>query len=93
MCVHVCAAKFEEAEENVPSIAALSDLTTMPYPAETVHQTEVLVLDKLGWTLTVVTPVHFIGMFFKMVRAHRLQLCFNAPHTHPHSWLRALLSL
>jgi hypothetical protein len=71
MCCLVIAAKYEEAEENVPHLNALNDLATIQYSADVAHQTEVLVLEKLDWTLSVVTPVHYIGMYFKMVRTPR----------------------
>ncbi len=64
----VFAAKVEEAEEKVPNLVALNDMTTTVYPIEIVHQTEVLVLEKLSWSLTAVTAVHFLGVFFRMVR-------------------------
>ena len=67
MCCLTIAAKYEEAEEHVPSLAGLNDLVTVPYLPEVAHQTEVLVLERLGWTLSVVTPVHFIGLYFRMV--------------------------
>ena len=77
MCCLVIAAKYEEAEENVPSISALNDLAPMTYTPEMAHQTEVLVLERLGWTLTVVTPVHYIGLYVRSVCS-----IYNDEHVH-----------
>lgn len=62
-CCFIIAAKYEEAEERVPCSAAVSDFVNKAYPPEVINQTEVLILEKLGWACTVVTPLHFLGHF------------------------------
>lgn len=63
MACFLLAAKYEEAEERVPSAKALNDQASNVYPPKLVHQMEVLVLTRLNWCLTVVSPCHFLGYF------------------------------
>lgn len=64
MCCLLVAAKYEEAEENVPTVAHLNEYANNSYKPEIIHRMEVKVLEKLGWSLTVITPLHFLGYFF-----------------------------
>lgn len=67
VCCFIIASKYEEAEENVPSAGALSDFVNRVYAPEVIHQTEVLVLEKLDWCCTVVTPLSYLGQFAAQV--------------------------
>lgn len=62
-CCLMIAAKYEEAETRVPCVAVLSDFVGGVYTTQDINHTEVLVLQKMGWACTVVTPMHFLGHF------------------------------
>ena len=57
------AAKYEEAEENVPSSAELNEFAQHEYSTEMIQQMELTVLSRLNWCLTAVTPLHFLGYY------------------------------
>ena len=61
-------AKYEEAEENVPSVRVLAEYTNNTYQPSMIHQMEIMVLTRLSWSLTVVTPLHFLGLYIEKVR-------------------------
>lgn len=61
-------AKYEEAEENVPSVALLTEYTNNAYMPNMIHQMEIMVLTRLKWSLTVVTPLHYLGFYIAKVR-------------------------
>jgi hypothetical protein len=56
-------AKYEEAEENVPSSAELNEFAQHEYSTEMIQQMELTVLNRLDWCLTAVTPLHFLGYY------------------------------
>jgi len=69
----IIAAKYEEKEEGfVPSAERMlgylrlqghaNEFSTPPF----VHQTEVTILTMLNWGLTIVTPLHYLGLYQKM---------------------------
>lgn len=70
MATIACAAKYEEAEERVPAIPRLCEYTNCMYRAEQIHHTEVLVLQRLDWNLSILTPPHVLGYFFRKVACH-----------------------
>lgn len=57
------AAKYEEEEVRVPDSATINSYANNSYPPKMVHQMEVLLLNRLGWCLTCVTPLHYLGVF------------------------------
>lgn len=63
LCCLLIAAKYEEAEENVPTVAVLAEYTNHAYRPVMIHRMEIMVLTRLGWKLTVVTPLHFLGLY------------------------------
>lgn len=63
MACLVIAAKYEEAEEHVPSTETVNGYASHAYPPKMVHQMEVLVLTRLDWSLTCITPLHYLGIF------------------------------
>jgi hypothetical protein len=56
-------AKYEEAEENVPSSAELNEFAQHEYSTEMIQQMELTVLNRLDWCLTAITPLHFLGYY------------------------------
>jgi hypothetical protein len=56
------AAKFEEKEESVPSVRSLIERSGHEIKPGSVHQMEVMILTRLNWCATVVTPLHFLAM-------------------------------
>lgn len=65
ICCLIIAAKYEEAEENVPSPAQLKHYAVNTYSTDLIQQMELLVLDKLNWTVSVVTPLHLLGYYLE----------------------------
>lgn len=61
-CLQV-AAKYEEAEENVPAVSQLSRASGIGLTIQTVQRWEVAVLEGLGWQLTCIVPLHFIEFY------------------------------
>lgn len=61
-CLQV-AAKYEEAEENVPAVSQLSWASGIGLTIQTVQRWEVAVLEGLGWQLTCIVPLHFIEYY------------------------------
>jgi Cyclin, C-terminal domain/Cyclin, N-terminal domain len=59
----VVAAKYEEPEEKVPTAAMMNTYANNVYPPKMIHQMEVLLLNRLSWSLTMVTPLHYLGLF------------------------------
>jgi hypothetical protein len=57
------AAKYEEAEERVPSSTAINEYAHHSYPPKLIHQMEIAVLMRLNWCLTSTTALHFLGYF------------------------------
>jgi hypothetical protein len=62
-CCFLLAAKYEEAEENIPSAADVSSFCNNAYPAALINEFEVLILERLGWKCTVITPLTYLGQF------------------------------
>lgn len=65
LCCLLIATKYEEAEENVPSVRVLAEYTNNTYQPSMIHQMEIMVLTRLSWSLTVVTPLHFLGLYIE----------------------------
>ena len=63
ICFSLGSAKFLEVEECVPPLSSLSATCQGVYSVAMIREMELLVLDALGWSLTVVTPLHFLEMF------------------------------
>jgi len=61
-CLQV-AAKYEEAEENVPAVSQLSRASGIGLSIQTVQRWEVAVLEGLGWQLTCIVPLHFVEFY------------------------------
>jgi hypothetical protein len=64
LCCLRIAAKFEEAEERVPTMSELGKIVRnldKPIAPESLRLLEVYVLQRLGWELTRVTPLHVVG--------------------------------
>jgi hypothetical protein len=61
----VIAAKYEEAEENVPRLSHLIHASGTRVRPQQVHHMEVLVLSKLNWKLTANVPRHFLDLWSK----------------------------
>eukprot|EP00937_MAST-01D_sp_MAST-1D-sp2_P001889 g1889.t1 len=57
------AAKLEEAEENVPSVGELNEFAQPGYNPVEVQVMEVTVLNKLGWSMGAITPLHYLGYY------------------------------
>jgi hypothetical protein len=75
----IIAAKYEEKEEGfVPSAERLLAYLRLHGQANEfstpsfVHQTEVSILTMLNWGLTIVTPLHYLGLY------HKKGLIFNS---------------
>ena len=60
------AAKYEEAEDGVPSAERLVREADGTFDVNLLPQMEVLMLNCLRWSLTVVTPRHILGLFHRM---------------------------
>jgi Cyclin, N-terminal domain len=78
-CCFLLAAKYEEAEENIPSAADMSAFCNNAYPASLINEFEVLILERLGWKCTVITPLSYLGQFAAEVRVAvvTFQACCN----------------
>ena len=63
MSCFLIAAKFEEAEENVPSAHAVNQYANEAYQPRLLHHMEILILRTLDWSLTATTALHFLGAF------------------------------
>lgn len=71
----VISAKYEEKEENVPAHNTLLQYIERqqgPGPAQlcdsrTIHNMEMLLLTQLHWSVTIVTPLHYLGLFERKV--------------------------
>ena len=57
------AAKFEEMEEVVPTISDMNRYAQRAFIPEEIQNTEVVVLNRLDWSLTTFTPLHFSSYF------------------------------
>lgn len=60
-------AKYEEAEDCVPSVPVFCEYAHNTYVPAMIHQMEIMVLTRLKWSLTVVTPLHYLGFFLAKV--------------------------
>lgn len=63
ICCILVASKYEEPEEFVPAISELTEYASNTYTPEYIQKLERDVLDRLGWHLTEVTPLHFLGYY------------------------------
>lgn len=61
LCSLIIAAKYEEAEEDVPPLKTLLNRCKQAFEKRVVNQMEVLILNRIGWNLNVVTPIHYLG--------------------------------
>lgn len=57
------AAKFEEREKDVPSIADVAEHLGYRFSAERVKRTEIQLLNALKWDLVEYTPLHFLAHY------------------------------
>ena len=60
ICSILIASKYEEIDTRVPFIDELLELANHAFTIECVHQMEVLILNQLRWSVSMVTPVHFV---------------------------------
>jgi len=73
----VLAAKYEEKEISVPSLRRLREYVekrlgenpARQCEANVINNMEVLILNTLGWKITIVTPLHYLGIFERVVRS------------------------
>ncbi len=63
MACMLIAAKFEESESVVPSVASLKTCCGNIYTEADILSMEGTVLTELNWRLAVATPVHFLGIY------------------------------
>ena len=56
-------AKFEEAEEKVPSFYEIGAYANSDYKADDIQEMESWVLSSLKWNLNTVTPPRYLGLF------------------------------
>ena len=63
ICCILLASKYEEPEEFVPAISELTEYASNTYTPEYIQRLERDVLDRLGWHLTEITPLHFLGYY------------------------------
>lgn len=64
ICCILIAAKYEEAEQNVPTVHQLNEYASNTYTPDIIHHMEIVVLTRLGWSLSITTSLHFLGYFF-----------------------------
>jgi Cyclin, N-terminal domain len=69
------AGKYEEEEAKLPAPDTFRAYLGGTYTAETLAQAEILLLEKLHWSCTAITPLSFLGHFYSQVRVW-LALCF-----------------
>jgi hypothetical protein len=62
VCVLV-AAKYEEAEEMLPTLAALNECSNRAYSLDLIKEAEIGVLRKLGWNCSMTSTIHFLNYF------------------------------
>jgi hypothetical protein len=56
-------AKFEEAEEVIPTLAELNECSNNAYTVDALKEMEVSVLRHLNWCLSLITPIHFLHFY------------------------------
>lgn len=63
MACILIAAKFEEAEEIIPTLCELNECSNNAYSIDALKEMEVSVLRHLNWSLALVTPIHFLHFY------------------------------
>jgi len=63
MCCLEVAVKYEEVEENVPSLPRLRKCASNVYSVDIIKKMELAVLVELEWDLSVIVPAHFLEAF------------------------------
>lgn len=63
MACLIIAAKYEEAEQHVPTAADLNQYANFPYSREDIYNSEAYLLTILDWKITEVVPLHYVGFF------------------------------
>jgi hypothetical protein len=62
------AGKYEEEEAQLPAPDAFRQYLGGSYTAETLAQAEIMLLERLHWSCTAITPLSFLGHFYSQVR-------------------------
>ena len=63
ICCILISAKYNESEEDVPDLTTLEEITQQKISNETVLSYELWALKKMGWKLTVHTPMAFLSSY------------------------------
>jgi hypothetical protein len=63
ICCILISAKYNESEEDVPDVATLQDITQQTITNEAVLSYELWALKRMGWKLSVWTPVAFLTSY------------------------------
>jgi len=63
MACILIAAKYEEQEDAIPTLAELNECSNNAFTIECIKAMEVDVLRALHWTINAITPIHFITLF------------------------------
>lgn len=66
MCCLEVAVKYEEAEENVPTLPRLRKCASNVYSVDIIKKMELAVLVELEWDLSVIVPAHFLEAFMEI---------------------------
>lgn len=57
------AAKYEEAEDVIPTLHELNECSNNAYTVDALKEMEVSVLRHLNWCLALITPIHFLHFY------------------------------
>lgn len=66
ICCILIAGKYNESEEDLPDLATLEDITQQRIANETVLSYELWALKRMGWKLSVRTPMSFLSCFLSL---------------------------
>lgn len=66
ICCILIAGKYNESEEDLPDLATLEDITQQKIANETVLSYELWALKRMGWKLSVRTPMAFLSCYLAM---------------------------
>eukprot|EP00357_Protocruzia_adherens_P018599 CAMPEP_0114991358 /NCGR_PEP_ID=MMETSP0216-20121206/11322_1 /TAXON_ID=223996 /ORGANISM="Protocruzia adherens, Strain Boccale" /LENGTH=423 /DNA_ID=CAMNT_0002354665 /DNA_START=91 /DNA_END=1362 /DNA_ORIENTATION=+ len=63
ICCILLASKFEEIEDDVPSLRTLYRCSNGAFNVQTIRETEIVLAQLLGWKIKSTTPIHYIDFF------------------------------
>jgi Cyclin, N-terminal domain/Cyclin, C-terminal domain len=66
ICCILISAKYNESEEDVPDLATLEDITNQKISNDSVLNYELWALKKMGWKLSVRTPMAFLSCYLSV---------------------------